>query len=85
MPATTLTITGFPGSYTVNNSALSYSNVLKVKREGIGYNIIRSGTPASNEVLFTASSGTLTFQFSFSGSISGAFDTPLENVYILYK
>lgn len=81
----TITFNGTPGMYTVNNSALAYSTMLKVKREGMSYNIIISGTPASNEVLYTASSGTLTFQFAFSGSISGASDTPLEKVYVLYK
>lgn len=83
----TITFNCTPGSYSVSHSSLSYSTMLKVKREGMNYNIIVSGTPSSNQVLYTASSGTLTFSFPFVGiGVSlGSVDTNIEKVYVLYK
>lgn len=79
---TTKTYTGYPGSYTINASEISYVRMLKVKREGMSYDIIISGTPASNQVLYTSSSGTLTFSISFNGDLGT--DLNREQIYVLY-
>ena len=79
----TKTYNGFPGSFTISNGEISYVRMLKVKREGMSYDIIVSGTPTSRQVLYTSYSGTLTFSIAFNGDSSGATDIT-EKIYVLY-
>lgn len=79
----TLTLSGSPGLSYVQYASIAYSTILNVKREGMSYNIITTGMPQSNQVLYTASTGTLTFSYPFSGS--GSNDNLNEKVYILFK
>lgn len=83
MSLKTKTYSPMPGTYTVTDGGISYSRIFKVKREGTGYNIIITGTPTSNQVLYTASSGTLTFNIAFNGDPTGSTDVT-EKIYVLY-
>ncbi len=83
MSLTTKTYWPLPGSYTISDGSIAYVKLLKVKREGTSYDIIRAGTPTNRQVLYTASSGSLTFSVAFNGDSSGATDVT-EKVYVLY-
>jgi hypothetical protein len=67
------------GQTTVTSGTLAYlstKHIIKVKREGIGYDIIASGVPGNRQVLHTPSTGTLTFDTPHS---------PGAKVYVLYQ
>lgn len=83
MSLKTKTYSPMPGTYTVTDGGISYSRILKVKREGTGYNVIISGTPSNGQVLYTSATGTLTFNIAFNGDPTGASDLT-EKIYVLY-
>lgn len=77
---------GVAGQYSISVPALLYVTVLKVKRQGLGFDILNSGTPGNRQVVYDAAAGSLTFNTAF---IDAADPTaPVDNVegvYVLYK
>lgn len=73
------------GQYSITDPVLSYTSVLKVKREGLGYDIIITGAAGNRQVLYETSAGRITFLIPFNEGGPG-FPTDLqEKVYVLYK
>jgi hypothetical protein len=59
---TYLEVTG--GTTIISNAVLIGADVLIVDRNGIGLEVITTGTPNNNQVLFTSSTGSLTFGYA---------------------
>lgn len=64
------------GSDFIIDSLLAYSNILRVKREGLGFNLVDS-TPVDRECLYTSAEGKI--QFQNAGSIEWELITVLYN------
>jgi hypothetical protein len=76
---------GPSGSTFVTISDLAFRKIVSVKREGIGYNKITSGTPGNRDVLYDASSGTFIFLVPFAGSIIvDPAISELEKIHIIW-
>jgi hypothetical protein len=60
-----VTYNSIPGSVTFTEPALAYSNILKVKRSGIGYDIVRTGTPGNRQVVYYETTGSFLFLNKF--------------------
>lgn len=90
MSVTSNTYIGQPGGYTITDSDLAYTQVLRVQRSGVEYNIIFSGTPNSRQVKYSANEGKLTFVAAFTGNygVSVGSVTPtdiLEDIIVTYN
>lgn len=70
------TYVGVEGLSILTVPDLSYRNIISVKREGLGYNIIESGTPGSRDVLLGV--GTFEFLNPFLGN--SFFPTTEDNI-----
>lgn len=57
------------GSFTLHVPELAFRNIISVKSEGTGYAIVRTGLPANQQVLYTASGGLFTFVNAFVGTV----------------
>lgn len=67
-----------PGGIRFSSADLAYRNVLKVKRDGIGYDIIDTAPPApARQVCYIPGLGQLIFD------ITNKF-SPGEKIYVLY-
>lgn len=75
---------GIQGSFSITDPAIANTGLYKVKREGIGYDIILTGTPGSRQVLYEAPAGKITFLNPFIVDSSGAVDIS-EKIYVLYR
>ena len=72
---TFITLYPSPGATEIISPVLTFTNVLKVKRNGNNYDIIYSGTPTGRQVLFNTSAGSLLFNIPFED----------ETIYALYN
>lgn len=70
------TVTGLSEIVISELAYLPVRDLIKVKREGIGYDIISSGTPTNRQVLYEAHTGKLTFDTPHP---------PSAKVYVLYQ
>lgn len=50
-----------PETTIINDPELAYVNVLRVHREGLGYNVTQNTVPGDREVVHEASAGNLVF------------------------
>jgi len=64
---------------------LSFVTPLKVKRQGMVYNIIFSGTPGNLEVLYSAAEGSFTFEIPFEAYTHPIIRNCGEPIDIMYK
>ena len=62
-----LTINAIPGATTITDSRLAYADVIKVKHEGTGYDIVYD-TPTGRQVQHKKTKGQLIFTNSFNDS-----------------
>ena len=74
---------GTVGNTYLNSFELANVTPLKVKRQGLGYDIILTGSPVGRQVLYTAWEGKLTFVNILEAGATDA--TPSEPIYVLYK
>jgi hypothetical protein len=73
---------GVSGSFTITDPLLANTSVYKVKSQGLGFDIILTGTPTSRQVLHDSSAGKLTFAVSFAGDPSNDVSNA---VYVLFR
>ncbi len=73
------------GQYSITDPVLSYTDVLKVKREGMGYDIVITGSPGNRQVLYETMAGKITFLNPFIEGGPGFPSDVQEKVYVLYK
>lgn len=83
MGATANIIYGMPGNTSVVHSSIANVSMLKVKRQGLGYDIIVSGSPGNRQVKYDSSAGKLTFALAFEVQPESATD--MEPVYVFYN
>lgn len=81
MTITTKLLLGNPGDSFVEDIGLANVIVLRVCREGLGYNTIVSGTAGNREARYR-SDGRITFDIPFSGTLA---NDVREKVYVRYK
>ncbi len=62
------TYIGIIGTYILTIPELVYRNIISVKRGGLGYDIITTGTVANKQVLYTESAGSFEFLNVFTGT-----------------
>lgn len=75
---TWISITAIAGASSILDSRLAYRKILKIKREGIGYDIVYSSTTDTRKVWFQRTQGRLRFASSVP-FLSG------EIIYVLIK
>jgi len=73
---------GEPGTYSIIDPELSGRVILRVAREGLGYNYT-TGSIGSREYSYTIGLGSVTFLNFFGGDIS--HDAGRETVMVRYK
>ncbi len=82
----TLTFYTVIGETTGGASSLAYVTPLLVKRAGIEYDIIYSGTPGDRQVLYTAATGIFTFKVPFEAAPPDILIRNLgEPIFVMYK
>lgn len=75
-------------SFILTVPELAFRDIKSVKREGLGFDIVRTGTPANRQVLYTASGGLFTFENAFTGVVidHGTWDEIVgEKVFIIWN
>lgn len=80
---TTLALVGFPGQLFVEDISLSNVIILRICREGTGYNTKLTSSPGNREAGYV-SSGRVYFNNAFSGDPAVSTDIK-ETVYIRFK
>lgn len=75
------------GTTEIIDPTIANTDVLKVKREGLGFDIILTGVPGNRQVTYTSTSGKLKFlnPFDGTGPAVGPVGSGSEKVYVLYK
>lgn len=77
---------GLAGQYSLSTAELLYVTVLKVKRQGFGYDIITSGSPGNRQVVYDQAAGSLTFNNEFIAAADESLPVDnVEPVYVLFK
>jgi hypothetical protein len=71
-----------PGVNVFTDSELSFVKVLKIKRQGLGFDKIETGTPIGRKALHTASSGSIEFENEFVLHTDGIRGEP---IYVLFN
>jgi len=75
------TIFSSPGATVLNDGRLAFIDIFKVKRQGISYDIILTGTPTGRQVLYE-NIGRLTFELPFDYDVDGIRGEP---IYVLFN
>lgn len=73
------------GDTVLSAPELAFVTPLKVKRQGLVYDIIFSGTPGNRQVLYNAGAGTFTFEIPFEEYIHPFIRNCGEPIDIMYK
>lgn len=92
MPVRSETYETVKDAYTLAIPGLAFRDIVSVKREGIGHDIITTGTVGNRQVLYTASGGLFTFDTAFSGyyelaqgpTVRGIFWKP-EKIFVIWN
>jgi len=74
----------YPGSPVFTDSALAYSDILVLKREGTGYDEI-TGTPTGREFSYNYATGVFNFDTNiFTGDVPSGRYIP-DKILVIYK
>lgn len=75
------------GEYSISVPELAFRKIVSVKREGIGYDIVRRA-PVNREVQYATSYGSFTFENAFTGTPGNPFDVSefptSEKIFIIW-
>lgn len=87
MPVRSRTYNTVKDSFVLTVPELAFRDIKSVKREGLGFDIVRTGTPVNRQVLYTASGGLFTFENAFAGVVidHGSYDELVtEKVFVIW-